>query len=52
MPFEWPLKLFEFLEQFVIDTFSMKLTQFEKTETKGKIFISLENLKVQTIVWN
>ena len=31
-----PLKLFEFVEQFMIDTFSIKLTQFEKTGSIGK----------------
>ena len=38
------LKLFEFEEQFMMDTFLLKLTQFEKTGSIGKIFISLENL--------
>ena len=35
-------KFFEFLEQLMIDTFLMKLTQFEKkNESMGKIFIPL-----------
>ena len=36
------LKLCEFLEEFVIDTFLRKLAQFEKTGSLGKISISLE----------
>ena len=35
------LKLFEFVEQFIMNTFSLKLTRFEKTLLIGKIFISL-----------
>ena len=35
------LKLFEFLEQFKIDTFLRKLTQFGKTGLIGKFFVSL-----------
>ena len=42
-----PLKLFEFLDQFMIGTFLIKLTQFEKTGSIGKLFISLENLKIK-----
>ena len=38
------LKLFEFVDQFIMDNFLLKLTQFEKTGSKGKIFISLGNL--------
>ena len=38
------LKLFELIEQFMMDTFLLKLTQFEKTGSKGKTFISLGNL--------
>ena len=34
-------ELFEFLEQIMIDTFSIKLTQFEKTGSIGKNFISV-----------
>ena len=38
-----PLKLFEFLEQFMTGTFdkTIKLTQSEKIGSKGKFFISL-----------
>ena len=35
------LKLSEFVEQFMMDTFLLKLTQFEKTGLIGKTFISL-----------
>ena len=43
-----PLKLFELLEQFMIDTFfDQKITQFDKTGSISKIFISLENLKIK-----
>ena len=35
------LKLFEFVEQFMLDAFLLKLTQFGKTEAIGKTFISL-----------
>ena len=38
------LKLFEFVEQFIMDTFLLKLTQFEKTGSIGKTFISLVKL--------
>ena len=38
------LKLFEFLEQFMVDTFSLKLAQFEKIGSIGITFISLGNL--------
>ena len=31
------LKLFEFLKQFMMDTFLLKLTQFEKAGSKRKI---------------
>ena len=34
------LKLFQFLEQFMIDTFLIKLTQLEKTGTIGKIYFA------------
>ena len=36
-------KLFEFM----IETFFIKVTQFEKTGSISKIFISLENLKIK-----
>ena len=36
-------KLFEFVEQFMTDTFLCKLTQFEKTGSIGKTFDSLGN---------
>ena len=40
-----PLKLFEFVEQFIMDTFfKLKLTQFDKTGSIHKTFISLGNL--------
>ena len=38
------LKLFEFVEQFIMNTFLIKLTQFEKTGSIGKTSISLGNL--------
>ena len=33
------LKLFEFVEQFMMNTFMIKLTQYEKTGSKGITFI-------------
>ena len=36
-------KLFEFQEQFIIDTFFIKSTQLQKTGSKGKFFIQLRN---------
>ena len=39
-----PLKVFEFREQFMAGAFLIKLTQFEKTGSIDKIFISLGNL--------
>ena len=42
-----PLKLYDFLEQLMIDTFSIKLNQFDKTGSIGKFFISLVNLKTK-----
>ena len=39
-----PLKLFEFLEQFITGTFLMKLIQFEKNGSRRKIFILLGDL--------
>ena len=41
------LKLFDFQETFMVVNFFMKLTQFEKIGPIGKIFIALENLKIQ-----
>ena len=41
------LKLFEFLEQIMNGTFSINLTQFEKTGLTGIFFISLGNLKIK-----
>ena len=38
------LKLFKFVKQFMMDTFLLKLTQFEKTGSIRKTFISLGNL--------
>ena len=38
------LKLFEFVELFMMDTFLLKLTQFEKTGSIGITFFSLGNL--------
>ena len=38
------LKLFEFVEHFMMDTFMLKLTQFEKTGSIGETFVSLGNL--------
>ena len=35
-------KLFEFAERFMIGTFLISLTQHEKTESIGKVFIPLE----------
>ena len=35
------LKFFEIVEQFMMDTFLLKLTQFEKIGSIGKTFISL-----------
>ena len=40
------LKLLEIVEQLMMDTFMLKLTQIEKTESIGKTFISLGNLIV------
>ena len=41
------LTLFEFLELFIIGFFLIKLTQFEKTGSISKIFISLGNLNIR-----
>ena len=38
------LKLFEFVKQFRMATFLLKLTQFEKTGSSRKTIISLGNL--------
>ena len=40
------MKLFEFVGKFIVDTFLLKLTQFEKTGLIGKTFISLGNLVI------
>ena len=40
------LKLLEFVEQVMMDTFLLKLTQIEKTGSKGKTSISLGKLIV------
>ena len=40
------LKNFEFVEQFIMDTFLLKLTQFEKNGSISKTFILLGNLIV------
>ena len=44
-----PLKLFAFLEQFMIDLCMIKLTQLEKTGSIVKFFISVGNsiMKIQ-----
>ena len=42
-----PLTLFEFHEKFMLGAFLIKLTQFEKAESVGKIFISLKNLIIK-----
>ena len=34
------LKLFEFVEQFMMDTFWLKLTQFEKTGSIGRTYFT------------
>ena len=41
------LKLFKFLEQFLIDTFLLKVTQYEKTGSISKLFISLGDLIIK-----
>ena len=38
------LKLFGFVEQFMMDTFVLKLNQVKKTGSIGKTIISLGNL--------
>ena len=38
------LKHFEFVEQFMMKTFVLKLTQIEKTGSIGETFISMGNL--------
>ena len=40
------LKLFEFVEKFMMDTSLLKLTQFEKTGSIAKSYISLGNLMI------
>ena len=48
------LKLFEFIEQFMMESFlvKLKLTQFAKTGSIGKTFISLENLIINFLFRN
>ena len=41
------LKLLEFQEQFMIDIWLIKITQFTKTGSIGKSFISLGNLIIK-----
>ena len=41
------LNLFEFLEQLIIDNFFLKLTQFEKTGSIRKDYISLRSLIIK-----
>ena len=41
------IKLFEFHEQLINDAFLIKVTQFEKTRSIGKILASLRNLKIK-----
>ena len=41
------VQLFEFLEQFMIEIFLIKLTQFKKTESLRKIFISPGNFIIK-----
>ena len=38
------LTLFEVVDHFMMDSFLLKLTQFEKNRSLGKTFISLGNL--------
>ena len=40
------VKLFEFLEQFMIEKFSIKITQFEKTRSIDKNLVPLRNLQI------
>ena len=40
------LNLWELVEQFMMDTFLLKITQFEKTGSIGKTLISLEKLLI------
>ena len=39
------LKLFELQESLMIDTFVIKITQFEKLDTQIKLFLNLKILK-------
>ena len=41
------IKLFDFQEKFMIDTFLIKLTQFEKTKSIGTIFIPLGSPEIE-----
>ena len=47
-----PLKHFEFQKLIMTDTFLIKLTQFEKTGSKGKFSIPLGILKTKIHFWN
>ena len=40
------VKNFEFLEQFMIEKFSIKITQFEKTGSIDKNLVPLRNLQI------
>ena len=42
----YSLKSFEFQKQFMIDTFMIKLGQFDRTGPIDKLFILLVNLKI------
>ena len=44
------LKLFDFVEKFIMDIFLLILTQFEKTGSIGETFISLGNLIINLII--
>ena len=41
------LKLRDFQEQFMMDSFSIQLTQFDKTGTIGENFFPLRDLKIK-----
>ena len=43
------LRGFWIFEQFMMDTFLFKITQFEKTGSIGKTYISLGNLRINFI---
>ena len=44
---QMPLKLFEYLEQFIIGTFLVKVTKFEKGGSISKVLSSLVNLIIK-----